>query len=161
FIGFESQSIAVDNQTEINVILVEDVASLDEVVVVGYGSVNRENLTSAVSSLNADDFVAGSVSPLLAIQGKVPGLSIQSSNGADPNAGVSIQLRGVNSVNASQGPLIVIDGVPGGNINSVVKEDIASIEVLLDASGAASYGTRASGGVILITTKSALAGGLA
>jgi TonB-linked SusC/RagA family outer membrane protein len=160
FIGFETQTIEVNNQTEINVTMVEDVASLDEVVVVGYGSVNRENLTSAVSSLNEDDFVAGTVSPLMAIQGKVPGLSIQSSNGADPNANVSIQLRGVNSVNASQGPLIVIDGVPGGNINSVVKEDIASIEVLRDASGAAIYGTRASGGVILITTKSALAGGL-
>ena len=160
FIGFESQSIAVNDQSEIDVTLIEDVASLDEVVVVGYGSVNRENLTSAVSSLNEDDFVAGSVSPLMAIQGKVPGLSIQSTNGADPNAGISIQLRGVNSVNASQGPLIVIDGVPGGNINSVVKEDIASIEVLRDASGAAIYGTRASGGVILITTKKALAGGL-
>ncbi|HLT06774.1 MAG TPA: SusC/RagA family TonB-linked outer membrane protein [Cyclobacteriaceae bacterium] len=160
FIGFQSQSIVVGNQAEINVTLVEDVASLDEVVVVGYGSVKRENLTSSVSSLNERDFVAGTVSPLMAIQGKVPGLSVQSTNGADPNAGVSIQLRGVNSVNASQGPLIVIDGVPGGNINSVVKEDIASIEVLRDASGAAIYGTRASGGVILITTKSALAGGL-
>ena len=160
FIGFESQSIAVNNQNEINVTLLEDVTSLDEVVVVGYGSVNRENLTSAVSSLSEKDFVAGTVSPLMAIQGKVPGLSIQSTNGADPNSGVSIQLRGVNSVNASQGPLIVIDGVPGGNINSVVKEDIASIEVLRDASGAAIYGTRASGGVILITTKSAKAGDL-
>ena len=161
FIGFTSQNIVVGNQTEINVIMEEDVASLDEVVVVGYGSVRREDLTSSVSSLNERDFVAGTVSPLMAIQGKVPGLSIQSTNGADPNAGVSIQLRGVNSVNASQGPLIVIDGVPGGNINSVVKEDIASIEVLRDASGAAIYGTRASGGVILITTKSAAAGGLA
>lgn len=161
FIGFQSQTIEVNNQTEINVTMVEDVASLDEVVVVGYGSVNRENLTSSVSSLNERDFVAGTVSPLMAIQGKVPGLSVQATNGADPNSNMSIQLRGVNSVNASQGPLIVIDGVPGGNINSVVKEDIASIEVLRDASGAAIYGTRASGGVILITTKSALAGGLA
>ena len=160
FIGYEPQSFKISNQTEINVIFKEDVSSLDEVVVVGYGSVNRENLTSAVSSLNEDDFVAGTVSPLMAIQGKVPGLSVQSSNGTDPNAGVSIQLRGVNSVNASQGPLIVIDGVPGGDINTVVKEDIASIEVLRDASGAAIYGTRASGGVILITTKSAKAGGL-
>src|SRR5690554_79678 len=161
FIGFRSQTIEVSNQTEINVTLVEDVAALDEVVVVGYGSVTRENLTSAVSSLDEKDFVSGTVSPLMAIQGKVPGLSIQSTNGADPNSNVSIQLRGVNSVNASQGPLIVIDGVPGGNINTVVREDIASIEVLRDASGAAIYGTRASGGVILITTKSALAGGLA
>src|SRR5690606_35848284 len=92
FIGFTSQSIVVGNQTEINVTMVEDVASLDEVVVVGYGSVRRENLTSSVSSLNERDFVAGTVSPLMAIQGKVPGLSIQSTNGADPNAGVSIQL---------------------------------------------------------------------
>ncbi|WP_082632247.1 SusC/RagA family TonB-linked outer membrane protein [Algoriphagus resistens] len=160
FIGYEPQSFKITNQSEINVIFKEDVSSLDEVVVVGYGSVNRENLTSAVSSLNEDDFVAGTVSPLMAIQGKVPGLSVQSSNGTDPNAGVSIQLRGVNSVNASQGPLVVIDGVPGGDINTVVKEDIASIEVLRDASGAAIYGTRASGGVILITTKSAKAGGL-
>lgn len=150
----------MNNQNNIDVTLVEDVASLDEVVVVGYGSVNRENLTSAVSSLDEKDFVAGTVSPLMAIQGKVPGLSIQSTNGADPNSDVSIQLRGVNSVNASQGPLIVIDGVPGGNINSVVKEDIESIEVLRDASGAAIYGTRASGGVILITTKSAKSGEL-
>src|SRR5690606_9528267 len=104
FIGFTSQNIVVGNQTEINVIMEEDVASLDEVVVVGYGSVRREDLTSSVSSLNERDFVAGTVSPLMAIQGKVPGLSIQSTNGADPNAGVSIQLRGVNSVNASQGP---------------------------------------------------------
>ena len=117
-------------------------------------------MESAVSSLDEKDFVAGTVSPLMAIQGKVPGLSIQSTNGADPNSDVSIQLRGVNSVNASQGPLIVIDGVPGGNINSVVKEDIESIEVLRDASGAAIYGTRASGGVILITTKSAKSGEL-
>lgn len=160
FIGYSSQSFVISNQTEINVTFKEDISALDEVVVVGYGSVNRENLTSAVSSLNQEDFVAGTVSPLMAIQGKVPGLSVQSSNGTDPNAGVSIQLRGVNSVNASQGPLIVIDGVPGGNINTVVKEDIASIEVLRDASGAAIYGTRASGGVILITTKSAKAGGL-
>lgn len=160
FIGFETQRVEVNNQNSIDVTLLEDVASLDEVVVVGYGSVNRENLTSAVSSLDEKDFIAGTVSPLMAIQGKVPGLSIQSTNGADPNAGVSIQLRGVNSVNASQGPLIVIDGVPGGNINSVVKEDIESIEVLRDASGAAIYGTRASGGVILITTKSAKSGEL-
>jgi len=84
---------------------------------------------------------------------KVPGLSVISTNGTDPNAGISLQLRGVNSVNASQGPLAVIDGVPGGDINSVAKEDIESINVLRDTSAAAIYGTRASGDVILITTK--------
>lgn len=84
---------------------------------------------------------------------KVPGLSVISTNGTDPNDGISLQLRGVNSVNTTQGPLAVIDGVPGGDINSVAKEDIESINVLRDTSAAAIYGTRASGDVILITTK--------
>lgn len=158
YLGYTTMEIAVDGQTQLDISMEPATADLEEVVVVGYGSITRNNLTSAVSSLDSDDFVQGTTSPLMAIQGKVPGLMIQSTNGADPNAGVSIQLRGINSVNASQGPLVVIDGVPGGNINSVVKEDIASIEVLRDASAAAIYGTRASGGVILITTKQAKAG---
>lgn len=160
FIGYQTKEVAVQGQSVINVTLDEDTASLDEIVVVGYGTLEKKDLTSAVSSLNERDLITGTVSPLLAIRGKVPGLSIRSSNGTDPNAGVSIQLRGVNSVNASQGPLVVIDGVPGGSINSVVREDIASIEVLRDASAAAIYGTRASGGVILITTKQAKRGEL-
>src|SRR5690554_4420761 len=160
YLGFETQRVPVGNQTSFSITLQEDLEALEEVVVVGYGSTRREDLTSAVSSLESDDFVQGSVSPMMAIQGKVPGLTIQSSNGADPNAEISVQLRGINSVNASQGPLIVIDGVPGGNLSTVVKEDIASIEVLRDASAAAIYGTRASGGVILITTKQAESGAL-
>lgn len=160
YLGYASVEVPVNGQSLLDITMEPATAALEEVVVVGYGSVNRNNLTSAVSSLESDDFVQGTTSPLMAIQGKVPGLMIQSTNGADPNAGASIQLRGINSVNASQGPLVVIDGVPGGNINSVVKEDIASIEVLRDASAAAIYGTRASGGVILITTKQAEAGAL-
>jgi TonB-linked SusC/RagA family outer membrane protein len=158
YTGYITQEVAVKGRTQIAVNLQEDTAKLNEVVVVGYGSLDRKSLTSAVSTIQQKDLVAGAVSPLLAIQGKVPGLNISSSNGTDPNASVSLQLRGVNSVNASQGPLVVIDGVPGGDINSVVKEDIESINVLRDASAAAIYGTRASGGVILITTKKPQAG---
>jgi TonB-linked SusC/RagA family outer membrane protein len=152
-IGYITKEVTVTDQQNLNVQLQEDANNLDEVVVVGYGSLDKRELTSVVSSIKQRDMVAGTVSPLLAIQGKVPGLNISSNNGSDPNANVSIQLRGVNSVKASQGPLVVIDGVPGGDINSVAKEDIESINVLRDASAAAIYGTRASGGVILVTTK--------
>ena len=158
YTGFITQEISVKGRTQLNVNLLEDSAKLNEVVVMGYGSLDRKELTSAVSTIRQKDLVAGAVSPLIAIQGKVPGLNISSTNGTDPNAGLSLQLRGVNSVNASQGPLVVIDGVPGGDINSVIKEDIESISVLRDASAAAIYGTRASGGVILITTKKPQAG---
>uniref|UniRef100_F4CA34 TonB-dependent receptor n=1 Tax=Sphingobacterium sp. (strain 21) TaxID=743722 RepID=F4CA34_SPHS2 len=152
-LGYITKEVAVTDQQNLNIQLQEDANNLEEVVVVGYGSLDKRELTSAVSNLKQRDLVAGTVSPLLAIQGKVPGLNIASNNGSDPNASVSIQLRGVNSVKASQGPLVVIDGVPGGDINSVAKEDIESINVLRDASAAAIYGTRASGGVILVTTK--------
>lgn len=153
YMGYQSREVLVGNQSAITIRMVEDSNSLDEVVVVGYGSLDRRDLTSPVSVIKQKDLIAGAVSPLIAIQGKVPGLTVASTNGTDPNAGLSLQLRGVNSINASQGPLVVIDGVPGGDINSVVREDIESINVLRDASAAAIYGTRASGGVILITTK--------
>lgn len=152
-IGFAAKEVRYQGGTSLAVQLLYDTQNLEEAVVVGYGSLDKKELTSAVTSIKPKDMVAGAVSPLLAIQGKVPGLSVISTNGTDPNAGISLQLRGVNSVNASQGPLVVIDGVPGGDINSVAKEDISSINVLRDASAAAIYGTRASGGVILITTK--------
>lgn len=151
-IGYLNQEATVSGST-VDIVLQEDSQGLDEVVVVGYGSVDKKELTSAVTTLRQDDLVAGTSSPLLSMQGKVAGLNVNSTNGTDPNSNVTLQLRGVNSVNASQGPLVVIDGVPGGNINSVAKEDIESITVLRDASAAAIYGTRASGGVILITTK--------
>ncbi|GEM63782.1 SusC/RagA family TonB-linked outer membrane protein [Sphingobacterium faecium NBRC 15299] len=152
-IGFTTQEVRYNGETVLNIKMISVAQSLEEAVVVGYGTIDKKELTSAVSTIKQKDMVAGAVSPLLAIQGKVPGLSVISTNGTDPNGGISLQLRGVNSVNASQGPLVVIDGVPGGDINSVAKEDIESINVLRDASAAAIYGTRASGGVILITTK--------
>lgn len=151
-IGFFNQEVEVTGPT-VTIVLQEDSQGLDEVVVVGYGSVDKRELTSAVTTVKAKDMIQGAVSPLMSIQGKVPGLNVSSNNGTDPNANVSLQLRGVNSVNAAQGPLVVIDGVPGGDINSVAKEDIESFSILRDASAAAIYGTRASGGVVLITTK--------
>ncbi|UIR54870.1 SusC/RagA family TonB-linked outer membrane protein [Sphingobacterium sp. SRCM116780] len=152
-IGYVSKEIRYTGESTLTVKMESSTQDLEEAVVVGYGSINKKDMTSAVSTIKQKDMIAGATSPLLAIQGKVSGLSVISTNGTDPNAGVSLQLRGVNSVNASQGPLVVIDGVPGGDINSVVKEDIESINILKDASAAAIYGTRASGGVILITTK--------
>lgn len=157
-VGFVAQEVAISTSNTINVVLNESISDLDEVVVIGYGTVEKRDLTTAVTTMRQRDLIQGAVSPLMAIQGKVPGLTIASSNGTDPNANLSIQLRGINSINAAQGPLIVIDGVPGGNLNTVVREDIESINVLRDASAAAIYGTRASGGVILITTKRARAG---
>lgn len=157
YVGFTKKEIPIGKQSVINVVLQED-GMLKEVVVVGYGSLDKRSMTNAVSSIKQENFIGGTSSPLMSIQGKVSGLSVQSTNGSDPNANVSIQLRGTNSINADKGPLIVIDGVPGAEIGLVSKEDIESINVLKDASAAAIYGTRASGGVILITTKKPQAG---
>lgn len=157
-LGYIRQEIQVNNRSVIDVILQEEEQEMTEVVVVGYGTIVKKDLTSAVTSLKGKDLIAGAVNPIMAIQGKVAGLSVQSTNGTDPNAGVSLQLRGVNSLNAGMGPLVVIDGVPGGDINSVAKEDVESINILKDGSAASIYGTRASGGVILITTKQAKVG---
>ncbi len=153
FVGMKTQEIQVLGSSSITVTLQEDAENLDEVVVVGYGTIGKRALTNSVSNVTSEDFTAGTASPLMAIQGKVPGLSIVSTNGADPNSGVSLQVRGVNSINGDQGPLVVIDGVPGADLALVAKEDIESISVLKDASAAAIYGTRATGGVVLITTK--------
>lgn len=159
YIGFEKKVIDISGQEKINVQMAPDVSELDEIVVVGYGSLEKKKITSSVSSMDEEDLMVGLAGDaLMAVQGKVPGLSIQSTNGTSPNASTSIQLRGVASVLAGQNPLIVIDGVPGGSLNSVNREDIKSIDVLKDASAGAIYGTRAAAGVILITTKNGKAG---
>ena len=153
-IGYKTQEIPVKGRSSIRVILQEESTKLEDVVVIGYGSLEKRELTTSVTSLKNSDMLAGNTSsPLQAIAGKVPGLSVVSPSGTDPNGGISIQLRGANSINAEQGPLIVVDGIPGGNMNMLQKEDIVSIDVLKDASAGAIYGTRASGGVILVTTR--------
>ena len=155
FLGYKTQEITVGSQTVINVSLVEDMTAIDQVVVVGYGTMEKKMVTSAVASVSGDALMPGSgnVSVANALRGKVGSLVISGSDSA--NAGQTLQLRGSASINAGSGPLIVIDGMPGGDIRSVLPEDIKSIDVLKDASAGAIYGSRAAGGVILITTKNA------
>jgi len=155
FVGYISQQVAIDGRTEINIELQPDVRTLDDIVVVGYGTQERQQITGSVSSVNADEFVKGSVNNASElIQGKVPGLVVSSAAGGDPNSNPTIRLRGISSFGSTQDPLVVIDGVIGGNLNNIDPNDIESIDVLKDASAAAIYGTRASAGVIVVTTKS-------
>ena len=155
FLGYKTQEITVGSQTVINVSLVEDMTAIDQVVVVGYGTMEKKMVTSSVSSVSGDALMpgAGNVSVANALRGKVGSLVISGSDSA--NAGQTLQLRGSASINAGSSPLVVIDGMPGGDIRSVLPEDIKSIDVLNDASAGAIYGSRAAGGVILITTKNA------
>lgn len=155
FIGYVTQEVAVGNQSTINVVLQPDYAQLDEVVVVGYGSQEKKEITSAVASLKPEDFNKGNVSnPTQLLAGKVAGLSITRPGGS-PNGDFQIRLRGVSTFGANTSPLIVLDGVPGADLSNVDPNDIASIDVLKDASAAAIYGARASSGVIIITTTKA------
>lgn len=156
FIGFKSQEVALKGQTDLNIVLSEDTEMLDEVVVVGYGSMKRSDVATAISSVKPEDMnLAGANSRDVRqlLDGKVAGLSITRTNGSNPNNGVAVQMRGVVSVNGDIAPLVVIDGIPGGNLDLLRSEDIESIDVLKDGSAAAIYGSRANAGVILITTK--------
>lgn len=154
YIGYVSKEIPLDNQTSLRVRLVEDTKTLDEVVVIGYGTMEKKQVTSAVTSLSADDLMVGvSGSDISsALQGKIGGLIM--TNLGSANSSTTFQLRGMTSINAGRAPLVVIDGFPGGDIRSLTQDDIKSIDVLKDASAGAIYGTRAASGVILITTKS-------
>lgn len=151
-IGFESQEIAVGSQTTINVVLKEATELLDEVVVIGYGAVKKSDLTSSIATVKGEEItetVTGNA--MDALQGKVNGVQVTSGGG--PGATPKVLIRGVTTANGTN-PLYVVDGMPvGDNINFLNSNDIASMEVLKDASAAAIYGTRASNGVILITTK--------
>lgn len=151
FIGYVSQEVPVDKEI-INVTLAPDVSALKEVVVVGYGTQEKKDVTGAVSSVKGADFQnLPSGGAQQALQGRAAGVNIVRNGGAPGDAG-SIQIRGFGTVNNSS-PLVVIDGVPAGTMNDVNPNDIESIEILKDASASAIYGTRAANGVILITTK--------
>ena len=154
FVGYVPLTVAISGRTTINVALSPDVTTLEDVVVVGYGTQERKQITGSVSSVKEENFVKGNVNNAAElVQSKVPGLTV-STQGSDPNSDPTIRLRGISSFGANQDPLVVIDGVIGGNLNNVDPSDISSIEVLKDASAAAIYGTRASAGVIIVTTKS-------
>ena len=153
YVGYSTQEITVGSETEISVQLDVDIASLDEIVVTGYGTQRRQEVTSAVSHLNEDDFNKGlNSSPMGLLQGKVAGLTI-SKPGSDPNDGYVIRLRGISTIGANAEPLVVIDGVAGGSLDAIDQNDIETIDVIKDGAAAAIYGTRGSSGVSLITTK--------
>ncbi len=152
FIGYVSQEVVSDKNNVVNISLAPDVSALKEVVVVGYGTQEKKDVTGAVSSIKGADFQnLPSGGAQQALQGRAAGVNIVRNGGAPGDAG-SIQIRGFGTVNNST-PLVVIDGVPSGTMNDVNPNDIESIEILKDASASAIYGTRAANGVIIITTK--------
>lgn len=156
YIGYQTQEVAVAGQASISITMVSDSELLDEVVVVGYGLVKKSDLTGAVSSVKAEELSAyPAISGVQALQGRVAGLRIQANNGA-PGAGMKVRIRGGTSINANSDPIFVVDGFVGGTMPP--PEDIASIEVLKDASATAIYGSRGANGVIMITTKRGTAG---
>ena len=158
FVGYQTTEQAVGARSVIDVNMASDLVALEEIVVVGYGTQERKEITSSVASISSENFNKGAVQdPTQLLQGKAAGLTI-SRPGGDPNENFTIRLRGLSTVGAQTEPLIVIDGVIGGSLNSVDPTDIESIDILKDGSAAAIYGTRGSSGVILITTKKGKAG---
>ena len=152
YIGFNPQELVAQNGMEVT--MSEDVAQLNEVVVVGYGSMAKKEISSSVVQISKDQFNQGVASdPMALIAGKVAGLNVASSADANPNAMTNIQVRGAGSLTASNGPLVVIDGIAGGDLRNIATQDVESITVLKDAGSAAIYGTRGANGVILVTTK--------
>jgi TonB-linked SusC/RagA family outer membrane protein len=156
YLGFKTQEIAVSNRGTINVTLVTDNAQLDEVVVIGYGAVKRENIATSMASVDGEELVKQVASNAAeALQGKAAGVQVLSSGGS-PGASPRILVRGITTVLAGTNPLLVIDGVmqpDGTSLNAVNSQDIKSMDILKDAAASAIYGSRASNGVILITTK--------
>jgi TonB-linked SusC/RagA family outer membrane protein len=152
FVGYTTQKVALSGRTQIDVQLAPDVKALDEVVVIGYGVQRKGDVTSAVVSVKAKDFLPGKMQDAAElIKGKVAGLTVAKSSG-DPNASSTITLRGIGTLQGNQAPLILVDGIPG-DLTTVAPENIESFSVLKDASAAAIYGSRGANGVILITTK--------
>jgi len=158
YIGFATQEITCDGQSNIVVRLKEDTEVLEEVVVVGYGTMKKSDLTGAISSVNVEELAGrATTNPAEALQGKISGVNIRKSGG-NAGAGVSVKIRGVKSFGDNE-PLYIIDGFPG-NINNINPQDIASMEVLKDGAAAAIYGSTAANGVIIVTTKNGKKGEL-
>ena len=156
FVGYVSQEMVVANRTSLDVLLVVDEKSLEEIIVVGYGTQRKENLTGAVSTVDSKSLENRPVSNLAnALQGLSPGLNVTRQFGQPGEEGLGIQIRGVTSANGDVAPLIVLDGVPspGVTMQSINPNDVESISILKDAAAASIYGAQAAGGVILITTK--------
>ncbi|CAA9197999.1 TonB-dependent receptor P3 [Flavobacterium bizetiae] len=151
-IGYKPIELKVNNRSVINVVMDLDVSALDEVVVVGYGTQKKRKVVGAIDQVNNDAFKdRPNVNATLALQGKAPSLTIQQTN-SEPGAGLNLNIRGISTL-GNNSPLIVIDGIVGGDINALNPADIESVSVLKDAGSAAIYGSRASNGVVLITTR--------
>lgn len=181
YLGFATQEISLNGRTTVNVVLESESKALDEIVVIGYGNVKKSDLTGAVASIKADDLTKGSnINMQQALQGRTPGVQIYQKSG-EPGASMSVQIRGITSITGNNAPLYVIDGMPvndavaigsastGGAtnnpnnrtpLNALNPSDIASIEILKDASATAIYGSRGANGVVLVTTKKGKAGKL-
>ncbi len=152
FVGMKTQEIAFTGQSQLNVVLEEETVGIEEVVAVGYGKNSRKNLSSAVTSVKSEELNKGAISDVgQLLQGKVSGLNISSSG--DPTRGTTIIMRGASTINSSQSPFYVIDGVPGADVSLVAPDDIVSVDVLKDAAATSIYGNRATNGVIMITTR--------
>lgn len=152
YIGYVEQTLAVNGQKTLNVAMQEDVETLDEVVVIGYGTMRKRDLTGAMTRVKSEDMNAMTVpNPIQALQGRVPGVMISANTGS-PEGNFTIRVRGTNSIRGGNDPLYVVDGMPA-NPSSINSQDIESVEVLKDASATAIYGSRGANGVILITTK--------
>ena len=154
YIGYTDQEITVGNKTSLDIVLQEDSQTLNEVVVVGYGTMKKSDLTGSVSSVNTDQLNAkGTSSPIASLQGSVPGVNITQSTGRT-NGGFNVEIRGKSSTNSDLKPIYVIDGVVCDDMDFLNPQDIERIDVLKDASSTAIYGSRATAGVIMVTTKS-------
>lgn len=158
YIGYKSQTISVKGKNTISIVLQEDNTSLDDVIVIGYGSVKKSTLTAAVSKMDAKGIENRTLARAeTALQGQLAGVQVRTTNG-EPGADMQIRVRGAASVNATSDPLYVVDGVPMDNLSGINPADIQSIEVLKDAASAAIYGSRGSNGVVMVTTKKGKSG---
>ncbi|MCK4750743.1 MAG: SusC/RagA family TonB-linked outer membrane protein, partial [Bacteroidales bacterium] len=158
FIGLTTQEVPVGDRTVIDINLEVETTALDELVVIGYGTQKKSDLTGSVAVISADDLIKTNAATLdRALQGKAAGVLVTNTSGM-PGAGVSIKIRGIGSINRDSEPLYVIDGVPAGNLSTLNPADIASIQILKDASATAIYGARGSNGVIIIETKRGVSG---
>lgn len=152
-IGYATQTFKA-SELPSKIILSEDTLFLDDVVVIGYGTLSKKELSSSIVQVDSKNFFKGSMNnPMEMLTGKVAGLNVSTTAAANPNSSSDLQIRGATSLSASNSPLVVIDGVPGGDIRNIAAQDIESMTVLKDAASAAIYGTRGANGVILITTR--------
>ncbi|WP_353132883.1 TonB-dependent receptor [Pseudopedobacter sp.] len=158
YIGFKTKEITVGNQNTLNVVLEQEATLLNEVVAIGYGTVQKKDLTGAVASVNAETIAAAPVSSALeALAGRVSGVRITSTEGS-PEAEMTVRIRGGGSITQDNSPLFIVDGFPVNSIADIAPNDIESIDVLKDASSTAIYGSRGANGVVIVTTKSGVVG---